>query len=208
MKVLLADDHSVVRKGLILLMREEFEIFEAIEVSSSTCVLTEARKNNLNLILLDISLHGRNGIETLKQIRSEGIATPILMLSMHPEEQYALRAMKAGASGFLNKASADEELMVAVHRVLDGRKYISGPIADKLAGSINDKRMSAAHQQLSDREMEVLQLIASGKSLSQIADFISLSANTISTYRSRILEKLSLKNSAEITRYAFDNSLV
>jgi DNA-binding NarL/FixJ family response regulator len=141
-------------------------------------------------------------------MREEGVKAPILMLSMHPEEQYAVRSLKAGASGFLNKESANEELLAAVHRVLAGRKYISASVAEKLAGSLRETGKKPEHELLSDREMQVLQHIASGKTVSEIADEISLSVNTISTYRTRILEKLSLHNNAELTRYALDNSLV
>ncbi len=207
-KILVADDHAIVRKGLVQLLTEEFPQAEVREVSNSNDALEAAREKAWDVILLDISMPGRNGIETLKQIRTEGISTPILMLSMHSEDQYAIRALKAGASGFLNKESATDELIKAVHRVLAGRKYISASLAEKLAegaGSTTDK---AAHEQLSDREMQVLQMIAEGKTVSEIAEKISLSVNTISTYRTRILEKLALNNNAELTRYALDNNLV
>jgi DNA-binding NarL/FixJ family response regulator len=206
MKFLIADDHAIVRKGLIQLLREEFPTAEVTEVSNSAEALEEVRKQILNIILLDISMPGRNGIETLKQMRAEGIKAPILMLSMHSEEQYAVRALKAGASGFLNKQSATEELLVAVRNVLAGRKYISSSVAEKLVRSLSGEKPE--HELLSDREMQVLQRIASGKTVSEIADEISLSVNTISTYRTRILEKLSLHNNAELTRYALDNGLV
>jgi DNA-binding NarL/FixJ family response regulator len=208
MKFLIADDHAIVRKGLIQLLREEFPDATIFETINSTETLDAARKHTLDLILLDISMPGRNGLETLKQIRAEGIKTPILMLSIHPEEQYAIRALKAGAFGFLNKESAPEELLAAVNKVLSGRKYITSSVAEKLAESIDDKNKTHAHELLSDREMQVLQRIAAGKTVSEIADEISLSVNTISTYRTRILEKLNLNNSAELTRYALDNSLV
>jgi DNA-binding NarL/FixJ family response regulator len=208
MKFLIADDHAIVRKGLIQLLREEFPTAEVTEVSNSAEALEEVRKQTLNIILLDISMPGQNGIETLKQMRAEGIKAPILMLSMHPEEQYAIRALKAGASGFLNKQSATEELLVAVHHVLAGRKYISSSVAEKLVSSLNLTGEKPEHELLSDREMQVLQRIASGKTVSEIAEEISLSVNTISTYRTRILEKLSLHNNAALTRYAMDNGLV
>lgn len=207
MKFLIADDHAIVRKGIIQLLREEFTDVEVTETSNSEEALEEVRRQILDFILLDISMPGRNGIETLKQMRAEGIKVPILMLSMHPEEQYAVRALKAGASGFLNKQSATEELLVAVHKVLAGRKYISSSLAEKLAGSLSENAEKREHELLSDREMQVLQRIASGKTVSDIADEISLSVNTISTYRTRILEKLSLHNNAELTRYALDNGL-
>jgi DNA-binding NarL/FixJ family response regulator len=147
---------------------------------------------------------GRNGIETLKQIRANGIKAPILMLSMHSEDQYAVRVLKAGASGFLNKETATEELLAAIKRVLEGRKYITPFVAEKLASTEIEKPL---HELLSDREMQVLQFIASGKTVSEIAEEISLSVNTISTYRTRILEKLQLHNNAELTRYAIDHNL-
>jgi DNA-binding NarL/FixJ family response regulator len=207
MKFLIADDHAIVRKGLAQILCEEFPGAKVTEVSNSNEALEEARKQIWDVILLDISMPGRNGIETLKQIRFEGIKAPILMLSMHSEEQYAVRVLKAGASGFLNKESATEELLVAVHKVLYGRKYITPSVAEKLAESLGGEGEKPAHELLSDREMQVLQLIASGKTVSEIADQLSLSVNTISTYRTRILEKLTLNNNAEITRYALDNGL-
>jgi DNA-binding NarL/FixJ family response regulator len=176
-------------------------------VADSNEVLESVRKQIWDVILLDISMPGRNGIETLKQIRSNGIKTPILMLSMHPEEQYAVRVLKAGASGFLNKESATEELLAAIHKILSGRKYITASVAEKLADTIEESHERSAFEFLSDREMQVLQLIASGKTVSEIAEEISLSINTISTYRTRILEKLKLNNNAELTRYAIDNNL-
>lgn len=205
MKFLIADDHAVVRKGLAQILQEEFPAAQVIEVGNSQEALEEIARHELDVILLDISMPGRNGIDTLKQIRSTGVSTPVLMLSMHSEDQYAVRVLKAGASGFLSKESATGELLAAVHRVLSGKKYITPSVAEKLAemGGVEP-----GHAQLSDREMQVLQLIASGKTVSEIADEISLSVNTISTYRTRILEKLGLNNNAEITRYALDNKLV
>jgi two-component system invasion response regulator UvrY len=208
MKFLIADDHAIVRKGLMQLLLEEFPSAEVIEVTNSDEALEQVRKQIWDVILLDISMPGRNGIETLKQIRANGVKAPILMLSMHPEEQYAVRVLKAGASGFLNKETATEELLTAVHKVLSGHKYISSSIAEKLAETMGEGGDKPKYEFLSDREMQVLQLIASGKAVSEIAEEISLSVNTISTYRARILEKLSLHNNAELTRYALDNKLV
>jgi DNA-binding NarL/FixJ family response regulator len=207
MKFLIADDHAIVRKGIIQLLREEFAMSEVIEVTNGNAVLEEVRKQLWNAILLDISMPGRNGIEIVKQLRTNGIKTPILIISMYPEEQYAIRALKAGASGFLSKESANEELLVAVHKILSGQKYISSSIADKLAETLGEPGEIPSHELLSDREMQVLQLIGSGKTVSEIAEELSLSVNTISTYRTRILEKLSLHNSAELTRYALNHGL-
>jgi two-component system, NarL family, invasion response regulator UvrY len=207
MKILIADDHSIVRKGLIELLREEFSSIEVFEAVNSQQAIDIVSSEILDVILLDISMPGRNGIETLKQIRANGIKSPVLMLSMHPEDQYAIRALRAGASGFINKETATEELLVAIHRILGGKKYISDSVAEKLA-AVNDQGARAAHEFLSDREMQVLQEIASGKTVSEIAEEISLSVNTISTYRTRLLEKLSLNNNAELTRYAIDNGII
>jgi DNA-binding NarL/FixJ family response regulator len=207
MKFLIADDHAIVRRGLGQILREEFPSAVVTEVTNSNEALDQSRKQVWDVILLDISMPGRNGIETLKQMRAEGIKAPILMLSMHSEEQYAVRVLKAGASGFLNKESATEELLLAVHKVLSGRKYITSSVAEKLAESVGGDSNKSPHELLSDREMQVLQLIASGKTVSEIGEELSLSVNTISTYRTRILEKLGLNNNAEMTRYAIDNGL-
>ncbi|MBA4239783.1 MAG: DNA-binding response regulator [Sphingobacteriaceae bacterium] len=207
-KILIADDHAIVRKGLVQILQEEFPLAEIIEVSNGNEALDMVDKQIWDVILLDITMPGRNGIETLKQIRVNGIKAPVLMLSMHSEEQYAIRVLKAGASGFLSKLSATDELLIAVHRVLSGKKYITASVAEKLAESLGENENKSTHENLSDREMQVLQLIATGKTVSEIAEEISLSVNTISTYRARILEKLNLNNSAELTRYAIDNNLV
>jgi len=207
MKFLVADDHAIVRKGLIQLLREEFMISEVGEVTNGNAVLDQVGKQFWDAILLDISMPGRNGIEIVKQIRANGIKTPILVISMYPEEQYAIRALKAGASGFLNKESANEELVAAIHKILSGRKYVSPSIIDKLAENMSELKDVPTFELLSDREMQVLQLIASGKTVSEIAEGLSLSVNTISTYRTRILEKLALHNNAELTRYALNHRL-
>ena len=207
MRILIADDHAIVRKGLIELLSEAFSPLQVFEALNSQQALDIASQETLDVILLDISMPGRNGMETLKQIRSLGLKTPVLMLSMHPEDQYAIRALRAGASGFINKETATEELLTAIHKILSGKKYITESVAEKLA-TAGDSGHVPAHQLLSDREMQVLQQIASGKTVSEIAEEISLSVNTISTYRTRILEKLSLNNNAELTRYAIDNGLI
>jgi two-component system, NarL family, invasion response regulator UvrY len=208
MNFLIADDHAIVRKGLAQMLLEEFPDAKITEVANSNEVLEQISKQIWDAVLLDISMPGRNGLEILKQIRANGIKTPILMLSMHPEDQYALRVLKAGANGFLNKESATGELLAAVHKVLSGKKYITPSVAEKLAETLGEQKEENLHELLSDREMQVLQLIASGKTVSEIAEEISLSVNTISTYRTRILEKLNLHNNSELTRFALDNNLV
>lgn len=207
-KILIADDHAIVRRGLVQILQEEFPSAEIMEVVNGNEAVEQANSKTWDIILLDISMPGRNGIEILKQIRTNGIKAPILMLSMHSEEQYALRVLKAGASGFLSKQTATDELLIAVRKVLSGKKYITSTVAEKLAESIGENETKLSHEQLSDREMQVLQLIATGKTVSEIAEEISLSVNTISTYRARILEKLGLQHNAELTRYAIDHNLV
>jgi two-component system, NarL family, invasion response regulator UvrY len=208
MNILIADDHAIVRKGLIQLLREGYPAVNIFEAMNSAEAIEAAKANDLDVILLDISMPGRNGIETLKQLRLDGIKTPVLMLSMHPEGQYAIRCLKAGASGFVNKETATEELLGAVQKVLAGKKYITATVAEKLAESMSDQGEKPLHESLSDRELQVLNMIASGKTVSEIAEQIFLSVNTISTYRSRILEKLKLSNNSELTRYAIENDLV
>jgi two-component system invasion response regulator UvrY len=208
MKFLIIDDHAIVRKGLSQLLKEEFPDSEIVEATDEYEVYQKTRNQIWDVILLDISMPGRNGLDILKQLRTENCKAPILVLSMHQEDVYGPRVLKAGANGFLNKESAPEELVAAVHKVLSGRKYISPSLAEKLADSLGDVSGKPAHELLSDREMQVMQMLASGQTVSEIAAELSLSVNTISTYRNRILEKLTLNNNAELTRYAIDNSLV
>lgn len=208
MNILIADDHAIVRRGLVELLRENFPAALIIEANSSTDALEKVKGKVWDIIMLDISMPGRNGVDVLKQLRADGIKAPILMLSIHSEEQYAIRVLKAGASGFLNKDSATEELILAIRKVLSGKKYITDTLAEKLATNSLGDLDKPIHELLSDREMQVFQLLANGNSVSEIADNIALSVNTISTYRSRILDKLCLNNNVEITRYALDNGLI
>lgn len=208
MKILLVDDHAILRKGLIEIIKEEFPNCNFFEASNGVEGLSILRKETLSVALLDISMPELNGIEVLKQVKNLHIITPIIILSMQPEEQYALRVLKAGAYGYLNKDSAPNELVNAVKKVLQGKKYISNAIADLLADSVGQKKVTNLHELLSDRELQVLELIASGKSVSQIANEVLLSVNTISTYRSRILQKLSLKNNSALVRYAMDHKII
>lgn len=205
MNFLIVDDHAIVRKGMIELLKEEFSgNFYGASCLGET--IDFINKYTFDLIILDISMEGRNGLEILKQLKEIGIKAPILMLSMHSEDIYAIRCLKAGASGFVNKISATEELIVAAHKLLKGKKYFSENVTDKLLVSKND-HSKLDLEILSDREIQVLQKIAGGKSISDIALELNLSVNTISTYRSRVLEKLNLKNNSEITRFVFENGL-
>lgn len=208
MNVLVVDDHVILRKGLIQILLQEYPDANVVEAGNSGEAYREMKKHVWDLILLDISMPGQSGIDILKQIRAEENKVPILMLSMHPESQYAVRALKGGASGFLNKQSATEELINAVKKVLSGKKYITPSVAESLVDNLGGEGAKQSHEELSDREMQVLLLLASGKAVSEIANEIALSSSTVSTYRMRILEKLSLKNNAELTRYALDNNLI
>lgn len=206
--ILIADDHAIVRKGLIQIINENFSQPYIFEANNSAEINAVIKEYSWDIILLDISMPGRNGIDILKQLRLDGIKAPILMLSMHSEDQYAIRVLKAGASGFVNKNSATTELIQAMQKVLSGKKYISEIVANQLLDMPNILSDKPLFQQLSDREMQVFELLAKGKTISEIAHEISLSANTISTYRSRIFEKLGLNNHADLIKYAIEIDLI
>ena len=208
LNILIADDYAIVRKGLIQMLHEKFPSVKITEAQSGSEVYKKVRSTAWDIILLDFSLPGSNGLEIMKQLKADGISAPILVLGVTTEEQYALRAMKAGAAGFLNKLSQAEEFSTAFGVVLKGGKYISSSLAQILVDGTGLSHERPLHEILSDREMQVLQHIAMGKTITQIADEISLSINTISTYRSRILEKLGISNNAQLIRYALDNRLV
>jgi DNA-binding NarL/FixJ family response regulator len=207
MKILIADDHSVVRRGLTMIIKDAYPFATVTEVADGTDLLKEVDKYDWNIIISDISMPGRSGIEMIKEIKDLTPKIPILILSVHAPEQYAVRTIKAGASGYLNKESAPEELVKAIDQILSGRKYITAEVAEMLADSLNTNS-EKPHTQLSDREFEVLKQIASGKTVSEIAEVLFLSPNTISTYRSRILEKMNMHSNAELTHYAISNKLV
>ncbi|MBT8302841.1 MAG: response regulator transcription factor [Bacteroidia bacterium] len=208
MKILIVDDHAILRKGLIEILRDHYKDAEFIEAANGIEALSILRKENLDVAVLDISMPELNGIEVLKQSKALDIKTPILILSMQDEGQYALRVLRAGAFGFLNKDSAPTELITAINKVLSGKKYISESIADILAESATSRAVDDQHELLSDRELQVLIQLGQGKSVSEIGKEIGLSVNTVSTYRSRILQKLKLSNNAAIIRYAIDHNLV
>jgi len=208
LRVLIADDYAIVRKGLIQMLQGEYPTLQVAEAVDGTEVYEKIRRHTWDLILLDFSMPGRNGLEILKQLKADGITTPVLMLGAHTEEQYAIRALKAGAAGFLNKISTGDEFITAVTTVLKGGKYISTAQAETLVNNAGTNFERPLYELLSDREMQILQFIANGKTVTEIAAEISLSVNTISTYRTRILEKLRIDNNAMLTRYALDNGLV
>ena len=207
LKILIADDHPVFRRGLKQIIAETTDIVVADEAADGLEVLSKVKVGDFDVVLLDISMPGKTGIEVLAQLKYERPKLPVLMLSMHPEEQYAVRALRAGASGYLTKESAPDELVAAIRKVSTGGKYVSSSLAERLA-SLLQKAEQLPHDILSRREYQVMCLMASGKTVSEIAKELSLSVKTISTYRSRILEKMKMKNNAELTRYAINNSLI
>lgn len=209
MKFFIVDDHATVRKGVKQILAEEYLGAEINEASSAEEFLQELNNIKADLVISDINMGGRSGIEMLKQLKVEKPDLPVIILSMHPEEQFAVRCFQAGASGYLTKDAASEELIRAVQKVLNGKKYISASIAEIFAESISGGLGAAMpHEQLSDREMEVLKLFGQGKSISEIADTLFLSSPTVSTYRQRILEKLGLKKTTDIILYAINHHLV
>lgn len=208
MNILLADDHSIVRRGLKEILLEEFPDANFQEASDGQELIRKMRGDKFDVIISDVSMPGKNGLEALKIIKSEAPAIPVLVLSIHLEELYAIRVLKAGASGYLTKESAPEELVKAVRMVMMGRKYITPSLAEKMASNLDNDFSKLPHELLSDRELDVLKSIASGKTVSEIAIELSLSVNTISTYRSRVLEKMNLKSNSELTFYAISNNLL
>jgi len=208
MRVLLVDDHAILRRGLRALLSDAFHGATFGEASSAEQALQQLGKKPWDIALLDITLPGRSGLDLLKELKAAQPKLPVLVLSAHPEDQFAVRALKAGAEGYMTKESAPEELVQAIRKVLAGGRYVSPTLAEKLALNVRKDFTGAPHETLSDREHEVMCRIALGQTVTEIAGELSLSVKTISTYRARILEKLGVKNSAEITRYAIQNGLV
>jgi two-component system invasion response regulator UvrY len=206
--ILIADDHPVFRRGLKQIIAEASDMVVADEAIDGWEVLNKVRADNYDVVLLDISMPGKTGIDVLSELKNEKPGLRILMLSMHPEEQYAVRALRAGASGYLTKESAPDELIAAIRKVSTGGKYVSSSMAEKLASVVQENAEQLPHERLSDREYRVMCMIASGKTVSEIAKELSLSVKTISTYRSRILQKMKMKNNSELTRYAISKSLI
>lgn len=208
LRILIADDHPIVRQGVRQIIAETADMVVADEASNGPEVLSKVRAGSYDAVLLDISLPGINGIDVLRQLRNERPRPPVLILSVHPEEQYAVRALRAGASGYLTKESAPDELVAAIRKISTGGKYVSPSLAEKLAFDLEKKDEELPHRALSDREYQILCMIASGRTVTEIAEELSLSVKTVSTYRSRILEKMKMKNNAELTYYAIRNRLV
>jgi DNA-binding NarL/FixJ family response regulator len=207
-RVFIADDHAIVREGLKQILAEQRDIVVAGEAENGLDAIKLFRKSRCHVMLLDISMPDRNGIEVLKQIKQERPELAVLMLSMHREDQYAIRALKAGAAGYLTKQSAPRELVTAIRQVAGGQKYVSATLAQALASQVGADHEAPPHDSLSDREFQTLTMIASGKTVSEIARELSLSVKTVSEYRARLLAKMNLKTSAELTHYAIRNQLV
>ena len=207
-RILVADDHPVVRQGLKQIVAGTTDIFVVDEAATGQEVLDKVRSNYFDVVLLDITMPGASGLDILKQLRSERPELAILILSMHSEEQYAARVLRAGASGYLAKESAPDELVAAVRKISLGGKYVSPSLAEKLASELAVDTQEPLHQTLSDREYETMRLLASGKTTAEIAQQLSLSPKTISTYRSRILEKMGMRSNTELTLYAVQNGLL
>lgn len=208
-KVLIADDHAILRRGLRQIIAETSDLTVIGEAGNSAETLRFIREQACDVVLLDISMPDRNGVETLKLILKERPKLPVLMLSMHPENQYAVRALRSGASGYLNKQSAPMQLVSAIREVAKGRKYLTPEVAEELANNlVHGEQEVPDHRALSNREFQTMRLIADGKTPTEIANMLSLSVKTISVYRARILEKLALRTNAEIMHYAIRHHLV
>ncbi len=204
-RIILADDHSFIRLGLIQLLRDEYPAVAITEVADGASLVKEVSLHDWDLVISDLDMPGRNGLEALEQIKLMKPDLPVLILSIYPEDLYAIRAFKAGASGYLNKNSAPDELITAIQRISLGKKYITANIAEKLLDMDADKK---PHELLSNREFEIFKLLALGRTVSQIAETLSLAITTVSTHRSRIMDKLNLTNNSELTRYAITNNII
>ena len=208
MLILLADDHAVVRRGLHDILASAFPRARFIEVGTGDKALSAIRDSHCDLLVLDVNMPGRTGVDVLREVKHLCPRTPVLMLSVQPEDQYAVRCLKAGASGYLNKDSAEEELVQAVRKVLSGGRYVSVRLSEKLASDLQQPPMKDPHELLSDRELEVTRMIASGATLTDIAEALHVSVKTVSTYRSRTLLKMQMQNNADLVRYALEHKLI
>ncbi len=204
-RIILADDHSFIRVGLLQILKDEYPSAEIKEVSDGETLVKEVTLHDWDLVISDLDMPGRSGLEALEQIKIIKPKLPVLILSIYSEDLYAIRVFKAGASGYLNKNSAPYELINAIKRISSGRKYITSEIAEIL---LLQKDITKPHEQLSNREFEIFKLLALGKTVTQIADSLSLAVTTVSTKRSRIMEKLSLSTNSELTRYAISHHII
>lgn len=207
-KILIADDHAIIRRGLTQIVGCEFDMEVAGEAENGQQTLEFVRTQHCDVVVLDINMPGRSGLDVLKEVKHERPRLPVLVLSVHPEEQYGVRVLKAGAAGYLTKESAPEQLVQAIRRVYRGGKYVSDSLAEKLIFELGSDGDQPPHDGLSDREYEVMLMIASGNTVGEIAGVLSLSVKTISTYRARVLAKMNMKNNAELTYYVIQNRLL
>ena len=208
MRILIADDHAIVRRGLREILLDEYPSAIIDEAPDAEELLKKIFQDKWDLVISDLNMPGRGGLDALKQIKQAFPKLPVLIMSIYPEDQYAVRAFRAGASGYFNKNSIHEELFKAIESVRKGKKYITMSVAEKLADAIPPHDDEKLYQQLSDREFEVFKLLATGKTVSEIANQLSLSSNTVSTYRARILEKMDLRSNNELIRYALEQKLL
>ncbi len=207
-KIIIADDHAIVREGLKQIVAEEKDMLVCGEAENASGLMELLNKEQWSIVVLDINMPGKSGLEALKDIKQIYPNLPVLILSMFSEDQYGLRAIKAGASGYLKKVSAPTELVIAIRKIVSGRKYINASLAEKLAENLGSGNNIFLHDKLSDREYQIMCNIALGKSAEEIAEELSLSINTIYTYRNRIFEKMSMKSNVELTQYAVQNKLI
>jgi len=206
-RVLIADDHEVVRRGLKQILKDALGKMDLSEATTSQEAIDLVLKNPFDLVLLDINMPGRSGLDVLQEIMRVRPKTPVLVLSVAPEEDYALRCLKLGAAGYLSKRSASEELVAAVNKAMAGRKYVTPALAEKLAAAVSGDSFQAPHEALSNRELEVLRLVAAGKTIKEIAAELALSEKTVATYRTRLSEKMGLATNVELARYAIQHHL-
>lgn len=206
-RILIADDHAVVRKGLAGILSEHPDLELAGEAEDVPGLLERVRSEEWDLLLMDLNMPGGEGLETLRRVRAAAPELPVLILSVHPEDQLAARLLQAGADGYVQKEAAADELAAAVRRVLRGQKYVSPALASRLAEELGGDPASPPHERLSDREFQVLRLLGGGRTVSEIADELTLSVKTVSTYRARLLDKLDMENTAQLIRYALEHDL-
>ncbi|MEO5563981.1 MAG: response regulator transcription factor [Chitinophagaceae bacterium] len=207
-RILIADDHAIVRKGLKQIILEEYPSAKVEEVGDAESLIGKTIQDEWDIVICDLSMPGRSGLDALRQIKQTSPSLPVIIMSVHPEDQYALRVLKAGASAYLGKDTVHSELIKAIQSARIGKKYITPSIAEKLAYAFENDSGQETHQSLSDREFDVFKLIAGGKSISGIAGQLTLSITTVSTYRARILEKMNMHSNAEMTRYALEKGLI
>lgn len=207
-RILIADDHAVVRRGLKQILLEHYPAAVIGEAADAEALITATMTDQWDVVICDMNMPGRSGLDALTQIKHSSPKLPVLIMSMYPEDQYALRVLKAGASGYIGKETIHDDIIKAIETVSLGRKFITPGIAEKLAETLNSRSVNHLYEKLSDREFDVFKLLASGKTVTEIGDQLSLSATTVSTYRSRIMDKMNMRSNAELTRYALENNLI